>query len=146
MMDIERFRALADAYGADLRRWPESERAAAAALIEAEPGQTRAVMAEADELDALLHASPPPQPSQALRDAILAAAPRARAQRRGFGFWLSGAGLAAAGMAGLLIGASASSAMVEDVRADAALAEAMTAEPLDALPLDLSRVAVEDLA
>ena len=36
-MKAERLHALADAYGADLRRWPASERAFAETLIAADP-------------------------------------------------------------------------------------------------------------
>ena len=36
-MNLERFEYLADAYGADLRRWPASERAFAETLIAADP-------------------------------------------------------------------------------------------------------------
>ena len=36
-MTYERFETLADAYGGDLRRWPEAEREAGRALLNADP-------------------------------------------------------------------------------------------------------------
>ena len=84
-MTAERFLALAAAYGADRRRWPEGDRAAAEAFASAHPDLARPVLAEADALDALLHGSPTPQVSTALRDRVLAAATSAggRAHRAG---------------------------------------------------------------
>ena len=61
-MTIERLKALAQAYGADLRRWPASERPFAESLIATDPA-ARAALAEAAALDALLAASPTPSPS-----------------------------------------------------------------------------------
>jgi hypothetical protein len=50
MLSMNRFKALADAYGGDLRRWPEESRAEAQALAEASPG-ARALLEEARRLD-----------------------------------------------------------------------------------------------
>ena len=97
-MTIERLKALAEAYGADLRRWPASERPFAESLATADPA-ARAVLAEAATLDALLDASPRPAPSAAVAARVLAAAPRAREARAHLGriFWSLGVGWAAAG-------------------------------------------------
>jgi hypothetical protein len=137
-MDMTRFETLAAAYGGDLRRWPVEARAAAEALLESQPQAARAVLAEADALDALLHQSPTPAVSHTLREAILAAAPKPRRQGVGFGFWLSGAGLAAATVSGVIIGASMLSALTADVRIDAVLAEALYDDALEELPLSVS--------
>ena len=45
-MTIERLKALAEAYGADLRRWPASERPFAESLIATDPA-ARAALEEA---------------------------------------------------------------------------------------------------
>lgn len=73
-MTPDRFNALIDAYGADARRWPVSERAAAEAFLATAPEAARAALAEADEIDALLHGSKAPVVSMALRDRVIAAA------------------------------------------------------------------------
>lgn len=50
MMTLERFRTLADSYGADLQRWPEQLRPQARALLESST-QAREIIALAGELD-----------------------------------------------------------------------------------------------
>ncbi|WP_292034427.1 MULTISPECIES: hypothetical protein [unclassified Brevundimonas] len=127
-MTYERFDYLADAYGGDLRRWPEAEREAARALIAADP-RAAALLREADGLDALLDAAPRPAPSHALREAVIASAAGAglKARRRGaIGplAWLSGAGWAAAACAGVVFGINLTSHMTADVQADAVLYQA----------------------
>ncbi|WP_313001753.1 hypothetical protein [Brevundimonas sp.] len=127
-MTYERFDYLADAYGGDLRRWPEAEREAARALVAADP-RTAALLREADGLDALLDAAPRPAPSHALREAVIASAAGAglKARRRGaIGplAWLSGAGWAAAACAGVVFGINLTSHMTADVQADAVLYQA----------------------
>ena len=127
-MTYERFETLADAYGGDLRRWPEAERAAARALLDSDP-RGAALLAEADGLDALLDAAPRPTPSHALREAVIASAAGAglKARRRG-GLgplaWLSGAGWAAAACAGVVFGLALTSYMTANVRADTVLYQA----------------------
>ena len=135
-MEMTRFEALADAYGADLRRWPHEEQEAARALLEREPSAARAILAAADDLDALLAASPAPAPSQTLRDAIFAAAPKARPRRALLGYWLPGAGLAAAALAGVIVGTATLSAITADARAEAVLAEALPDDALGGTSLD----------
>lgn len=80
-MKAERLQALADAYGADLRRWPVSERAFAESLIAGEPS-LRAVLDDAAGLDVLLAAAPVVAPSADLTARILAAAPRRKGRGR----------------------------------------------------------------
>ncbi|WP_420479501.1 hypothetical protein [Brevundimonas sp. FT23028] len=127
-MTAERFIALVAAYGADERRWPESERAAARAFKAAQPGAARAALLEADALDALLHAAPTPQVSAALRDRVIASAATAglKAGRRER-HWLDrltlifGAGWAAAACAGVAAGVIMTSHLTADAQADAVL-------------------------
>lgn len=56
MMTRERFRALADSYGADLQRWPEELRPQAATLLESSP-EAREIIATARELDEAIGAA-----------------------------------------------------------------------------------------
>jgi hypothetical protein len=108
-MTIERFRALADAYGGVIARWPEAVRDAAAARA-AEPSYA-AVLAEADALDAALDQWRTPASSQALAARIVAAAPRRAIT---FGkrakLWWSGLGLTTM-IAGALAGSAAVAAV-----------------------------------
>jgi hypothetical protein len=56
MLTLGRFRALAQSYGADLRRWPEEMRGEAEALLNVS-GEARAVLDEARKLDAAIEAA-----------------------------------------------------------------------------------------
>ena len=104
-MTPERFTALAESYGGDLLRWPAAEREAARRLqARGEPAVRRA-LSEAADLDHLLGAWTVPSPSPALHRSVCASAPAA-APARGR-FWWPGLGLAGAGLAGALAGASA---------------------------------------
>lgn len=130
-MTAERFLALVAAYGADRRRWPEAERAAAEAFAAMHPETAGRALAAADELDALLHRSPTPQVSTALRDRVLAAAATAggRAGRAGR-VWIDrlslafGAGWAAATCAGVAAGVMLTGYITADAQADAVLYQA----------------------
>lgn len=130
-MTSERFLALVAAYGADTRRWPQAERAAAEAFVAAEPGLAGPALADADMVDALLHASRVAHPSMALRDLVIASAAQAglkvgRESRR----WLDrlaltmGAGWAAAACAGIVAGVMMTSYLTADAQADAVLYQA----------------------
>lgn len=124
-MTIERLKALAEAYGADLRRWPASERPFAERLVATDPA-ARAALEEAAALDVLLNASPRPTPSAALAARILAAAPKAREARAHLGriFWFLGAGWAAAACAGVVAGVGLTTHLTADEQADAILYQA----------------------
>ncbi|HYC75285.1 hypothetical protein [Brevundimonas sp.] len=130
-MTAERFLALVAAYGADRRRWPEGERAAAEAFAAAHADIAGPAMAEADAIDALLHRSPTPQVSMALRDRVLAAAATAggKAGRTGR-VWIDrlslafGAGWAVATCAGVVAGVMLTSHVTADAQADAVLYQA----------------------
>jgi len=126
-MTIERLTQLAQAYGADLRRWPDDARVDARALAAADPAARR-ILDEAAALDAVLDASARAEARPALRDRVLASAieaglrPRAR---RAFGLdriaWTLGAGWAAAACAGIVAGVGLTSHVTADDRADAIL-------------------------
>lgn len=130
-MTSERFLALIAAWGADARRWPEGERMAAQAFIAANPEATRAALDEADAVDALLHRSPAPRVSMALRDRVIASAAGVglKARREGRR-WLDrltvllGAGWAAAACAGVAAGVILTTHMTADAQADAVLYQA----------------------
>lgn len=130
-MTPERFEGLVQAYGADRRRWPEAERAAAEAFVAGRLDLAQPALAEADAVDALLFASATPRVSTELRDRVIAAASTgvgqaARAGRR----WLDrltlaiGAGWAAAACAGVVAGVITAGHLTEAVRADAVLYQA----------------------
>ncbi len=130
-MTAERFLALVAAYGADRRRWPDGERAAAEAFVRTRPEIACPALDDADAMDALLVASANPRVSLELRDRVLAAALAtgglaARPGRR----WMDrlglvfGTGWAAAACAGVAAGLMMTSHVTADVRADAALYEA----------------------
>ncbi|TPK70008.1 hypothetical protein FJ930_20375 [Mesorhizobium sp. B2-4-15] len=101
-MDAERFAALAEAYGGDLRRWPEAEREAAAAFAPSEAGQ--AISRHAGTLDTLLDSYSVQPPGKALHGSILRVADRHLVQRRRQRFWWLGLGLAGIGLAGAVAG------------------------------------------
>jgi len=130
-MRSERFLALVAAYGADARRWPEAERAAAEAFALARPDAAGPALAEAGAADALLHASRTPRPSMALRDRVIASAAGAGLKARRHGrVWLDrlaltlGAGWAAAACAGIVAGVMMTSYLTADAQADAVLYQA----------------------
>jgi len=76
-MSLERFAALADAFGADMRRWPVAKRLAAQDLAQVS-ARARTCLAEADALDAVLDQSRVTAPSPELYQRILAQAPKPR--------------------------------------------------------------------
>lgn len=81
-MDEARFRALLNAYGADQKRWPEAERAAAAAFAAEQPDVAEHALNEAAALDRQLDAAPTQEPSAALMGRVLASAPTGASRPR----------------------------------------------------------------
>lgn len=75
MMDETRFKALTEAYGGDLARWPEAERDAAAAFLAEHPEEAASTLADAAALDQLLASAGGAEASPSLEEAILASAP-----------------------------------------------------------------------
>lgn len=104
-LDAVRVRALTESFGADPARWPETEREAALAWLQAHPDEASALLAEARAIDSMLDAwRLDPTPAPLLRQ-VLAPAPAIvrQARRRSFLLTLGGgAGLAAACLAGIL--------------------------------------------
>lgn len=121
-MGLERFEQLLDAYGADPRRWPQAERAAAEALL-AGSADARARVEAAAELDGLLGLTTTIEPSDLLRQRVLRAAPKGGAAISRFG-WFSGAGWAAAAAAGVLVGVSVGQQINRAWQADEVLEQA----------------------
>lgn len=107
-MNQERFQLLLDAYGAEPDRWPQVDREAGRAYLAEHPGALAALQA-VRALDGALDAWTSNSVTKAFRDRVLASAPAPRASRSGWAWpklWLSGAGLAAAGAAGAIVGAT----------------------------------------
>jgi hypothetical protein len=118
-MNATRLKRLIEAHGADPQRWPPDERAAALALLASSP-EAQALVAEARRLDALLAAVPvgdaAPAATVALRRRIAALPAGGEGGQPGGGahwmlgpwslarVWPSAAGLAAAGLIGLVVG------------------------------------------
>ena len=73
-MDIDRFQAILDAYGATAARWPAAERDAAAALAANDP-RARALLSEAAALDRWLDTEPLAAPTPGLAGRISATFP-----------------------------------------------------------------------
>lgn len=120
-MDRTRFSAIVEAYGAEPRRWPAVERDAAAALVAQDP-DAEASLEQARRLERWLDANVTPEPSAASRRRILEAAPRGASRASwAMNWWAPGAGLAAAAVAGVMLG---SSLLGPDPRVDILLAEA----------------------
>lgn len=116
-MDATRFEALAEAYGGDIERWPVAERLGARTYRLTDPTIAANVLAVADALDGLMSVSPQPVFAGVLRERLLAQSPR-RPGWRSAGTWLSGAGLAAACLAGVLFGANVSGRLASDPSLD----------------------------
>ena len=115
-MTPERFRTIVDAYGADPRRWPDEERAAAEAWAHLHRIEVDALLAESAGLDAWLASHTVAPPERAFVDRIVAAATapvpvRRPAKWRGR-LWWQGAAFAGIGLAGGLAGAFAVSFFV----------------------------------
>ncbi|RDU96138.1 hypothetical protein DWV00_25440 [Trinickia dinghuensis] len=115
-MTPRRFAQIVDAYGADPSRWPTGERAAACAFAQAYPDEARTRLEEAAALDACLSADIVEPASRSLQRRIVASAkpPGHRPARgaRAARWWLPGAAIAGAGVAGLVAGALAMSFLI----------------------------------
>jgi hypothetical protein len=107
-MNAERFAVLLDAYGAEPRRWPESERDAALAFVRGDI-RAAAMMEAAGEIDDLLALHHVPAPSPTLASLIVARAPRRNWRR--VRLWWMALGLGLAGAGGALAGSAATAAL-----------------------------------
>lgn len=105
-MTPERFHQIVEAYGAEPRRWPQPERAAAQAWAQAHRAQADALLAEAAGVDAWLAVDQVEPPGAALLARVLDSAPAQQAvpRRR---WWWSGAAMAGVGLLGGVTGAFA---------------------------------------
>lgn len=99
--DMERFRACAEAYGADARRWPQADRALHARLADTAEGA--AILAAAGRTDEFLDAWKPAPAEAALADRISAAVLDDRPRRRRMAAW-SAAAFAASAVLGFAVG------------------------------------------
>jgi hypothetical protein len=113
-MTPERFHQIVEAYGAEPRRWPSHERAAAQAWAQLHRDEADAVLNAAADLDAWLAADKVDPPGAALQQRILGAAPvrqpvQRMPRRR---LWWSGAAVAGVGLLGGVAGAFAVSFFV----------------------------------
>lgn len=86
-MNEARFMVLLGAYGADLSRWPESDRDDAGAFLEAAPHRIKDVWESERGFDHLLALEKDMPVSIALETHVLAAAPGRKAVRRGLPVW-----------------------------------------------------------
>lgn len=111
-MTPERFHQIVAAYGADPRRWPEQERAAAEAWAALHRAEADAVLAEAAGIDAWLAVSTADPPGAALHERIVASAPVRRPAVPRRRLWWSGAAVAGVGLLGGVAGALAVSFFV----------------------------------
>ncbi|PMS35501.1 hypothetical protein C0Z20_17835 [Trinickia symbiotica] len=118
-MTPERFGEIVQAYGGDARRWPAQERASAESWAAQHRHAARALLDEAERLDAYLARDLIADPSCALERRILADAGARRPDRkvgrrlgRWLGHWWPGAALAGVGLAGGVVGALAVSLLM----------------------------------
>lgn len=111
-MTPERFQTIVAAYGADPRRWPDKERAAAEAWAELHPGEADAALAGSAGLDAWLAAHTVAPPDNVFIERVVATAPVRHPARQRARLWWQGAAFAGIGLAGGLAGAFAVSFFV----------------------------------
>jgi len=136
-MDLARLREIFDAYGADPRRWPGAERAAAEALIANSP-EAASLREDAAALDTLMDLSVAPAPSPELMARILANHEPAGwfAALWPFGpVWQPVSAMAFAAVLGVVIGAAAPDIVIPDL-GDSAIAEVESLAFGPALNLD----------
>src|SRR5258708_33747216 len=101
-MTPERFHQIVEAYGADPRRWPQQERAAAEAWAAAHRAEAGALLADAAGIDAWLAADKVDPPGAALQQRVIGSAPvrRPSAPRRKL-WWSGAAGGGGGGLGGV---------------------------------------------
>ena len=124
-MNDERFEQLLGAYGGAHARWPDAERADALRYLAATPG-AHAARAAAQALDRSLDAWTAQDVSAGLRDRVRAGQPRARVLRPRT-LWISGVGLAAACVLGVMVGAQFGQASLHGTGIDRDTDAAVTA-------------------
>jgi hypothetical protein len=106
-MTAERLLELIDVYGADMRRWPDGERAAARALLASGPPALRERLQQAALLDQWLDSHGVAAPDDALLRRVVASSVSSTPVRQpGWPprWWWPSAGLAAIALTGALTG------------------------------------------
>ncbi|MBC3236447.1 hypothetical protein [Pseudomonas lurida] len=103
-MTPERFAYLAEAYGADVQRWPPAEQGAAKALLDSSNAVAGEALQAAAWLDAHLDSHQPVLADSALARQIRQSAPRRASFWSRYAGWLSPAGLVGVGIAGVVTG------------------------------------------
>ena len=105
-MTPERFAYLADAYGADLQRWPAAEHKAALRLLERGDAALLHVLQQAQQLDNLLDSYQLAPLDPALGRRIVASADMAKPTSflSRYADWLSRVGFVGVGLAGIATG------------------------------------------
>lgn len=106
MMTPERFTHLAEAYGADLNRWPAAEQPDAQALLCSGDACALEALQQAHQLDSLLdsHQLAPMDLALARRIRLSAPVARPAAFWTRYAGWLSPAGVIGVGIAGVAVG------------------------------------------
>ena len=126
-IDLERLRAIVEAYGADAARWPEAEREGALQLLARSP-EAAAFRERARELDALLDGASVFEPTPELLARVLARPARRRAslleELWPFGpIWRPALGMAAAMVLGVAVGLVAPPPFVNGAAAEISLGD-----------------------
>lgn len=111
-MNEARFMGLLGAYGADLARWPEDDRAHAEVFLDSAPHRIKDLWESERSFDHLLALEKDVPSSIALETAVIGAAPGRRAIRRSLGLvgwpampkWATGGAIAASLALGLAVG------------------------------------------
>jgi hypothetical protein len=111
-MTPERFQQIVEAYGAEPRRWPQPERAAAQAWARAHRAEADALLTQAAGVDAWLAADKVEPPGAALLERVLDGAPVRQPVAPRRRLWWSGAAVAGVGLLGGVAGAFAVSFFV----------------------------------
>jgi hypothetical protein len=100
-MNKERLKAIVEAYGAEARRWPEAEREAASAFVDAFPEIAAPLLQETRALDAALDADAAPTH---VNDVLAARIAGSFKRQRAAPDWKPFAALAACALFGLIAG------------------------------------------
>lgn len=115
-MTAERFAALADAYGGDIGRWPQPERAAGREY--ARNSGAKDTLERAADLDALLDTYVLKAAHHGLDGRIVAKLARRSRIRNWFRFGSAGVGLVGIGIAGALAGSVAIAVLAPSLTSD----------------------------
>lgn len=119
-MNGERFAELANAYGGDIDRWPQLERAAAREY--AKNSDTNVTLERAADLDALLDAYVLKAAHEGLHDRIVAKLAQRSRIRNWFRFGSAGVGLVGIGIAGALAGSIAIAVLAPSLTSETTVA------------------------